>query len=129
MVPEPTQNATSAASASTSAAPSPAEEVAQALSKVDAIGQKATAAHQRLQALASTAPAAATDASAAAAFAETNRRAILEIEENLTVALLSLDAIESGGHDQVRSARKSAVLSVNAMVTDVDNLKQRLAFS
>lgn len=49
-------------------------------------------------------------------------REFLTLEEKLTRQLLSLDAIDTGGEEQIRSARKSTVDQIQELLYILDSI-------
>ncbi|KAF9285755.1 hypothetical protein BGZ68_003581 [Mortierella alpina] len=54
-----------------------------------------------------------------------NKKHILLIEENLTKAMLRIDAVESGGDDSVRKQRKGLIDKAERLLEKVDEYKHR----
>lgn len=55
----------------------------------------------------------------------TNKKHILHTEENLTKAMLRIDAVESGGDDSVRKQRKGLIDKAERLLEKVDEYKHR----
>jgi len=55
----------------------------------------------------------------------TNKKHILQTEENLTKAMLRIDAVESGGDDSVRKQRKGLIDKAERLLEKVDEYKHR----
>ncbi|KAF9966756.1 hypothetical protein BGZ70_001370 [Mortierella alpina] len=55
----------------------------------------------------------------------TNKKHILQTEENLTKAMLRIDAVESGGDDSVRRQRKGLIDKAERLLEKVDEYKHR----
>ncbi|KAK3811142.1 MAG: hypothetical protein J3Q66DRAFT_351127 [Benniella sp.] len=54
-----------------------------------------------------------------------NRKQILMTEENLTKAMLKIDAVESGGDDGIRKKRKELINRAEQLLAKVDEFKRR----
>ncbi|CAO3565678.1 unnamed protein product [Mortierella alpina] len=55
----------------------------------------------------------------------TNKKHILQTEENLTKAMLRIDAVESGGDNSVRKQRKGLIDKAERLLEKVDEYKHR----
>lgn len=54
-----------------------------------------------------------------------NKKQILMTEENLTKAMLKIDAVESGGDDAIRKKRKELINRAEQLLVKVDEFKRK----
>jgi phage-related minor tail protein len=54
-----------------------------------------------------------------------NKKKILLTEENLTKAMIKIDAVDSGGDDSIRKQRKDLINRAEGLLVKVDEFKHR----